>query len=334
MKEGGVRRGWQAGGEWSQRRIPQSQSQIESAGANVACVLPRRCTAIYIYMNKIWLVKGAAGLRGISSYGRQNQSLYATEMHLWRARTSLLGFHGVWRGLPPFNFFFFVFIPHRQDLAAPRGCNYMRVSAASSISDKWYSITDHFIRALTASTACINVNAEQMDSTAALLLLLHLLSSWNLQYGRMSLSLIWLQAFICFLNTLTGFIFCLLQAFIHFFFFGSKLNKCHWTQKGSFASLPDLWYKPKKHPNVIECSQQKCLFIWNFYCFLRVFVLLFDLSACLREDVFLNQITTTRRRLDEEGHPKKPTPLPMQPWSRAPTHPLNPVENLLGKKGN
>lgn len=44
-------------GEWSQRHIPQSHSQIESAGANAACVLPLRCTAIYIYMNNIWLVK-------------------------------------------------------------------------------------------------------------------------------------------------------------------------------------------------------------------------------------------------------------------------------------
>lgn len=50
-------------GEWSQRHIPQSQSQIESAGANVACVLPLRCAAIYIYMNNIWLVKGPQACR-------------------------------------------------------------------------------------------------------------------------------------------------------------------------------------------------------------------------------------------------------------------------------
>lgn len=41
----------------------------------------------------------ATSLQGISSYGRRNQSLYATEMHLSLAWTSLLWFHGVWYGL-------------------------------------------------------------------------------------------------------------------------------------------------------------------------------------------------------------------------------------------
>lgn len=57
MKERGIRRGGVGQGEGSQRHIPQSHSQIESAGANAAYVLPLRCAAIYIYMNNIWLVK-------------------------------------------------------------------------------------------------------------------------------------------------------------------------------------------------------------------------------------------------------------------------------------
>lgn len=42
---------------------PSKSSQIESAGANVACVLPLRCAAIFIYMNNIWLVKGPQACR-------------------------------------------------------------------------------------------------------------------------------------------------------------------------------------------------------------------------------------------------------------------------------
>lgn len=48
--------------------------------------------------------QGATSPRGISSYGRRNQSLYATEMHLSPAWTSLLWFHGVWYGLSLFSF--------------------------------------------------------------------------------------------------------------------------------------------------------------------------------------------------------------------------------------
>lgn len=48
--------------------------------------------------------QGATSLQGIGSHRRRNQSLYATEMHLSLAWTSLLWFHGVWYGLSLFCF--------------------------------------------------------------------------------------------------------------------------------------------------------------------------------------------------------------------------------------
>lgn len=61
----GRRRGG-GGVEWRHWRIPQSQSQIESAGANV---LPTRCAAIYIHMNNRWRVKRPRAHRRVGGRG-------------------------------------------------------------------------------------------------------------------------------------------------------------------------------------------------------------------------------------------------------------------------
>lgn len=101
--------------------------------------------------------QGATSLQGISSYGRRNQSLYATEMHLSLTWTSLLWFHGVWYG-PPLSVFI---LCHSSSAETDERCNalkgFVSIQRVNSTRAGWFLDSDCFVFARLRAYFCTRV---------------------------------------------------------------------------------------------------------------------------------------------------------------------------------